>query len=90
MRIALADYIAVLESSSASTSRAEDRSRYQQHLASAALMFVALEKQRSIEKLKELVATETRSFGWDFLDGPEGDAAESAFVAFARAIESAT
>ena len=87
---ALANYIAVLESSAAKSHRAEDRGRYQQHLASAALMFVAVEKQRSLEKLKELVASERRSFGWGYLDGSEGKTAEAAFNDFAKLVENAT
>ena len=87
---ALAEYIAVLDSSSAKTHRAEDRGRYQQHLAAAALMYAALEKHQSVTKLKELVASERRSYGWDYLDGTEGNAAEAAFNAFAKLVESAT
>ena len=87
---ALADYIAVLDTSATKTKRAEDRVRYQQHLAAAALMYVALEKHRSLEKLKELVASERHSYGWDYLDGPPGEAAEAAFDAFAKLVETAT
>ena len=90
MKSALADYIAVLHTSAAKTHRAEDRDRYQQHLAAAALMYAALEKHRSVAKLKELVASERRSYGWDYLDGSEGKAAEAAFNAFATLVEAAT
>jgi hypothetical protein len=84
---ALADYIVVLDTSAAKTPRAEDRGRYQQHLAAAALMYAALVKNRSIDKLKALVASERQSFGRDFLDGPEGKSAEAAFNAFANLVE---
>jgi|GEM_PF-5610513 len=84
---ALADYIAVLDTSAANTHRAEDRGRYQQHLAAAALMYAALEKDRSIDKLKALVASERHSFGRDYLDGSEGKAAETAFNDFANLVE---
>ncbi|UCE07410.1 MAG: hypothetical protein JSW07_05095 [bacterium] len=87
---ALAEYIDVLEKSALRTHRVEDRSRYQQHLAAAALMFAAMEKHRSIEKLKELVASERRSYGGDYLDGLEGEAAESAFHALAKLVQRAT
>ena len=90
LKSALAEYIDALETSAAATHRAEDRGRYQQHLASAALMFAALEKDRSIAKLAEVVASERRSYGWDYLDGPEGEAAESAFHAFAKHVQRAT
>ena len=84
---ALAQYVSVLERSGAGTTRAEDRSRYQQHLASAALMFCAIQEHQSVEKLRELVAAERHSYGWDFLDGPAGKAAESAFHRFALLVE---
>ena len=90
LKSALADYIALLETTAVGTRRAEDRGRYEQHLASAALMFVAIEKHRSIDKLKNVVASERRSYGQDYLSGPEGKAAESAFDAFAKLVETAT
>ena len=90
LKSALADYIASLEASAAKIRRAEDRGRYEQHLASAAIMLAAIEKHRSIDKLKEVVVSERRSYGWDYLSGPEGKAAESAFDTFARLVETAT
>ncbi len=87
-KAALADYIAVLERSASETNRAEDRSRYQQHLASAALMYAAISKHCSLEGLRQLVASERRSYGWSFLSGPPGAAAETAFDRFARLVES--
>ena len=87
-KAALADYIAVLEKSARETDRAEDRSRYQQHLASAALMYAAIAKQCSLEGLRELVASERHSYGWSFLSGPPGEAAETAFDQFAKLVES--
>ncbi len=89
LEIALAEYIAVVGSSAASTSRAEDRSRYQGHLAQGALMYAALKKHDSIAMLKELVASERRSYGWDFLGGTEGSLAEASFNEFAELVESA-
>jgi hypothetical protein len=90
LKSALAEYIDALETNASRTHRTEDRSRYQQHLASAALMFAALEKHRSIEKLKKVVASERRSYGWGYLDGPEGEAAESAFYAFEKLVQRVT
>ncbi len=87
-KAALADYIAVLEQSASETNRAEDRSRYQQHLASAALMYAAIAKHCSLEGLRQLVASERRSYGWSFLSGPPGEAAETAFDQFAKLVES--
>ncbi|MGA2150676.1 MAG: hypothetical protein ABSC57_07340 [Syntrophales bacterium] len=62
----LAEYASVSEQSGKETHRAEDRTRYQQRLASASLMFVAIVKEESISKLKELVAAERRSSGGTF------------------------
>ncbi len=90
IRSALADYIAVLGESASSTHRAEDRGRYQAHLATAALMFAAMEKDRSIERVKQLVSSERHSYGWGYLIGSAGDAAEQAFDTFASLVESAT
>ncbi len=87
-KVALADYIAVLEKSASDTNRAEDRSRHQQHLASAALMYAAIAKHCSLEGLRQLVASERRSYGWSFLSGPPSEAAETAFDQFAKLVES--
>ena len=88
LRSALTEYVSVLESSLDDTHQAEDRSRYRDHLAAAARMFIAIEKHDSINKLKQLVATEHRSYGWDYLAGDSGDRAESAFNQFANIVES--
>lgn len=90
LRHALANYIESLEAGSSRTHRAEERGLYQQHLAVAALMFVAIENQTSIAKVRELVASERRSYGWSFLEGPEGKAVETAFNEFAKLVENAT
>ena len=69
------------------TTRAEDRAIYMQHLAAVARMFVAALAGRR-QELEELVATERRAFGWGYLSGAEGSAAERAFDVFAKATES--
>lgn len=79
---ALAEYVEILGSCAARTRRAEDRSRYAQHLAAAARMFAAIRRDPSLRELHRLIADETASFGRDFLSGDEGSAAETAFVAF--------
>jgi hypothetical protein len=84
---ALADYISTLEKSMTETTRAEDRSQYEKHLATAALMYVAIAKKRSIERLKELVASERHSYGWHYLSGAAGEAAEASFNSFAKKVE---
>ncbi len=84
---ALAQYIATLDKSSKETTRAEDRGRYEQHLAASARMFEAVQR-RALDELKELIASERRAFGWAYLSGPEGEAAESAFNNFAKHVDS--
>ena len=86
-RKALAEYITILGKSAADTKWANDRQIYQQHLAEAALMFVVIENDKSIEKLKSLVSSERHSYGWGYLSGPEGSATESAFDKFAKLVE---
>jgi len=51
-------------------------------------MFVAIVKDESISKLKKLVATERRSYEWDYLSESVGEAAEKAFHSFASMVES--
>jgi hypothetical protein len=68
------------------TRRAEDRSRYRDHLAAAALVFERLQ-QGDVVSAKQLIAEERRSFGWDYLDGDASAAAESAFSSYADFVE---
>jgi hypothetical protein len=82
----LATYISALSDAARNSRRAENRSRYQDHLAAAALVFERLHHS-DVVSAKQLVAEERRSFGWDFLDGEAGAAAESAFSRFADFIE---
>ena len=83
---ALEEYIHVLRASAATTSRAEDRSTYQRHLAAAAEMFESVRTRRSRNELTELVERERRSFGRAFLSGEPGASAEAAFSAFANRV----
>ena len=78
----LATYIAALSDAARNTRRAEDRSRYRDHLATAALVFERLQ-HGALASAKQLVADERRSFGLDFLDGEAGASAEAAFARFA-------
>ncbi len=78
---ALAKYIEVLAESARTTSRAEDRSKYQHHLAEAAAIFLAIQ-QRDADALVALLANEERNFGWSFLADPPGEAATNAWVEF--------
>ena len=76
----------MLEQSSQTTTRTEDRGRYQQHLAVTAQLFIALRGNRPLAGLKELLASETRSYGWDYLDGDAGQAAERTFEYFNKSV----
>ena len=83
----LAAYIAVLNDSASRTSRAEDRAAYTRHLAAAARMFVAIDAGDHAE-LMRIVAGEEHGYGWSFLDGAVGEAAEASFSAFATSVRS--
>ena len=78
----LAQYISQLEQSNLKTTRAEDRRRYADHLAAAAIMFASIQSQSDSAKFAEVLDAETRSFGWDYLDGEPGQLAEAAFTRF--------
>jgi hypothetical protein len=86
-RKALADYVSVLARSSIETKKVEDRSLYQLHLAQAALMFMALEKDSSVEKLRQITAMVRQVYQLNPLQGEAGKAAESAFKTFSRSVE---
>ena len=87
LKKALAEYIAALEKSSSETTRAEDRNQYQQHLAWAALMFAALEKHQSVERLQKVIDSARRAYSLTYLNNAQGKAAEKAFQAFAAQVE---
>lgn len=83
---ALTDYVRVLHGSAAGTARAEDRGKYTRHLAAAALMYMhALSNDR--DGLESVVSSERRAYGWDYLEGSEGAAAEGAFARLSALIE---
>ena len=84
---ALTDYVTVLEDSVGTTSFANDRPIYQRHLAAAATIYAMVHRGASPSKLKEKVAEERHAYGWGYLQGNEGDAAESAFHKFATFVE---
>lgn len=84
---ALTNYVSVLEVSAEQTTRAEDRSVYTRHLAEAARMFAALHAGDE-QGLRERIKAERRNYGWGFLSGEPGAAAEAAFDALARQVDS--
>ncbi len=81
---ALAEYIAVLAKSSVETKTADDQSKYQLHLAQAALMFMAIEKDASIEKLKQIAGMVRQVYQLNPLQGSAGKSATEAFEKFAK------
>jgi hypothetical protein len=87
LKKALAEYIAMLDAASAAADQGENRGRYQLHLASAALMFAAMEKHQSVERLKVLIAGERRAYERSPLPGSPGKAATRAFNDFSALAE---
>lgn len=83
----LAEYISVLSASSEGTSQANDRPVYAGHMAAAAAMFSEYYRNRSVTRLKELVAGQRRDYGWGYLSGDAGESAERAFDTFAEFVE---
>jgi hypothetical protein len=86
---ALARYVVELSTSAAGTHRAEDRPRYESHLAAAARMFAALRRDSTLKEIKLIVADERRGYGWSYLSDHEGSRAEAAFDSFALLVEGA-
>ena len=82
----LVHYVAVLAQANHDTTRAEDRHAYTARLAAAAELFLAT-YQHDAAKLKDLIARERHAYGWSFLSGASGCAAEKAFSEFARLVE---
>ena len=83
---ALAQYVAVLSQSAQTTTCAEDRSAYTNHLAAAAEIFACLHSGR-VSDAKAIVSDQKRAFGWGYLSGEAGDIATSAFIRFATIVE---
>jgi hypothetical protein len=81
---AVATYIDVLASSAESTTRAEDRSQYEARLASAARLVALLAAEPSASQVEAWIASEQRAYGWDYLSGDSGEAAERAFIRLAE------
>ena len=82
---ALADYVRVLIESASTTTRAEDRTRYERHLGEAAELLPAL-VDGDEARLRAWIENASASFGRDYLTGGEGDRAENAFVTLRRAL----
>jgi hypothetical protein len=75
---ALSEYVGVLEKGAATTTRAEDRPRYRDHLAQAARIFSAVTiSEPDWTKVRDIVQDEERAFGWSYLSDDVGAAAEA-------------
>jgi hypothetical protein len=81
-------YVDALSSSLDSTREAGDRARYQEHLAQAARLVSILDRGAE-EQLAKWIDAEEHSYGWSYLAGDEGDAAERAFVELVTALRTA-
>ncbi len=84
---ALAKYIGVLTEGASRTSRAEDRLLYTKHLAEAAIVFTLIHQDAPPQQVRDKVVQERRAFGWGYLSGSEGEAAEAAFQEFAKLVD---
>lgn len=82
----LAEYISVLSASLEKANNAQDRSAYERHLAAATSIRQSL-RRSDVHHARQQVANEERDFGWSFLPGEEGSAAEAAFVRFKKLFE---
>jgi hypothetical protein len=78
MTEALASYIDVL---SRGTRYANDRPQFTGHLARAAEMFNALHA-RDFQRLQTLIDSEIHTYGWSYLQSPEGDDVAAAWQRF--------
>lgn len=84
---ALIVYIETLCRSRETSDRSEDRAQYTKHLAAAAEMVAALRRGKT-DQLLQLVNGEERNVGSSYLSGSAGEAAETAFRAFASSARS--
>ena len=84
----LARYSAALSRSLDTTTYANDRSAYRDHLAAAARWLGMIHDGASLSELRESVASEQRRFGWGYLSGEPGKAASEAFERFVAFLES--
>ena len=84
---AVVAYINVLSASAEATSRAEDRPRYESHLASAARLVALLVGDAPSDDVQQWFRQEDRAFGWGYLSGEAGQAAEEAFEGLKQQID---
>lgn len=82
----LARYVEVLAASLDSTGTAGDRALYKNHLAAAAHLVPVLAASDQIG-ISNWIASEEHAWGWSYLSGGEGEAAEQAFVELRAILE---
>ena len=78
MTDALVSYVDVL---SRGTRYANDRPQFSRHLARAAEMFSAIHA-RDLQRLQKLIDAEIHTYGWSYLQSPEGDDVAAAWQKF--------
>ena len=81
----LRTYRALLEQAALRAPTAE-RALYDEHRAALGRLDEAL-KRGALDAAAAIVAKERGTFGWSFLEGPEGEQVERAFAALAAALE---
>jgi hypothetical protein len=82
---ALIAYIDALRAARSATRRPEERQFCLNRLAAAAEMF-AFFRSGDQTALLRIVEDERRSFGWSYLSGAQGEAAERTFARFAATV----
>lgn len=87
IKSALAGYILVLRDSLARCHRAEDRVKYERHLAAAAVMLAEMQKGSPVAEILKMLEQEKRGYGWDYLSDAEGEKAEAAFAQIVKLLE---
>lgn len=75
---AIGRYCDVLTRSLDRTDRAEDRDRYRRHLAEVARWIGMIHGGSDRGEIVARIRRVERAFGWSFLAGPSGEAAEAA------------
>ena len=84
---ALANYVSAIEEAAYQTSLAGDYMKCQERLASAAVMFAVMMKNKSFNNLEEIVANERLALSWDCIGEASGAVAERLFDIFATLVE---
>ena len=82
----ISEYTQLLIKALKETNNANDRVKYQKHLASASIIFSSL-IENDLKNLEIILEDEARSFGWDYLEGDLGEGVERKFLDLSSAIK---